>query len=107
MAAVPELRLHAHAAAHPLGGFAHNGQPDPRAFVGTVGMHAFEHVENPPVVLRVNADAVVLDPKAHNGADDFRANGHTGPYAGRDELDRVGQEIGNTLHQTGTTAQIG
>src|SRR5258708_26479400 len=59
------LRLHAHPPAHALHAFAHHGQAHARAGVVLPRVEPLEHSEDPLVMLRPDADALILDPHAH------------------------------------------
>src|SRR5581483_12304758 len=62
-AALAQLRFHAERAVHPLRRFAHDGQPDPGAFVVLRPADAGEDLPDALVIARVDADAVVVDPQ--------------------------------------------
>src|SRR5260370_29164975 len=59
------LRFHAHPPAHALHAFAHDRQADARAGVVLRGVEPLEHPEDPFVMLRRDADSVILAPHPH------------------------------------------
>src|SRR5437867_121117 len=84
-AAFSRLRLDADISAHALGCFADKGKTDAGAFIALVEL--LEHVENPVLVFRRDADAVVLEPEAdhRNGllSPTLSSGGGEGGAAGR------------------------
>src|SRR5688500_16106937 len=61
-AAVLAVRFHPHTPAHLLNRFAHDGQPDPRALKSSLRIHPFKHLEDALLVLRFDADPIILKP---------------------------------------------
>ena len=60
-AAASDDRLDADFSAHALHRFGDDGQTDPGAFIAGAGGGALEHSKDFLVVLRINADAVVVE----------------------------------------------
>src|SRR5437868_3999569 len=84
---------------HPLDRLAHNGQPDARAGILALFMQPLKHSEEPLLDIFFNADAVVLDPKAHPPVEGFSAKDNARNRARLDELDRVVEQVGQALGQ--------
>src|ERR1041385_5446394 len=64
-AAIHGVRFHADLSAHPFHGFAHNREADSSAFVFAFRMDAFEQSEQPMLMFRLDADAVVADEQSN------------------------------------------
>lgn len=105
-AAVIGLRLDAGEAAHAFDAFADDGKADAGAWVARA-VQAFEYAEDAFVLVRGDANAVVLEPEAS-----FREVG-IGPElevwlaAGRDEFEAVGEKVGEALGEGGFVSEDG
>src|SRR6266568_4956005 len=93
--AFTQLRLESDLPAHALDRFAHDGQANAGSFVFVRWMDPREHSENPFVVFRANADAVVLKPESSLGVDRLGQNANAWNNSRGNKLDCVAQQVGD------------
>src|SRR5262245_54321849 len=94
-------------AGHAFGPFAHEGEADAGAGVGIVAVQTLEQFENFILMLRGDADAVVLDAKLDAAGLLLRPDAHIGFFGRVDEFEGIGDEVGNDLAQGGAVSEDG
>ena len=98
---MPVLGFYINASAHTLYRFAHDCQTHACSVVTGLGMRALKRLEYLGLRISWNADAIVLNVKPDRRAAFFRPDADFRRRAGGNEFHRIGQQIGNALHQRG------
>src|SRR5581483_1447994 len=91
--------FHPRAAAHALGALAHDRKPEARAGIGLDAVQPLEDPEDALLILRGDADSVVLDAQAYAVLVAFAAHMDARLDVRSDELDRVREQIDDHLHE--------
>src|SRR5204862_7458879 len=66
-------------------------------FVLSVGRQAFKNAENPVLVLRLNANPIILNPKPHHLGSRLGPHRNFRELARGHKLDGMGEQVGNGL----------
>src|SRR6185437_1898923 len=99
-ASLPGRRIHPDLAAHPFYTLPHERKSYAGAGIFLLAVEALEDLEDPGVLRRIDADAIVLHPEAHaTRIATLGADLHLGRCPLGHELERIGNEIGQHLDQ--------
>src|SRR5581483_6214573 len=96
---VDTVGLYANPAAHTLDSLAHDSQADAVALVLLIRMQALKDSEKPMLVLRFNANTVILEEHSDMAVITFRPDLASGHGIREDKLARIAEEIGDRLHE--------
>src|SRR3981081_1494665 len=96
-AAGDSVGLDTDGSAHFFGGLSDDGEADAGTLIALLLVDALEHAKEAVLVFGLDADAIILDPQATRAVVCLGPNVEAGQGAAGDELDAVGEKVGEDL----------